>query len=101
MPAFGQTVADRTLSDIHADNVGSCATLTVNFNIRVQVLSFFPAEAGRELHVRLRPLDQGTASAMREAVRPPARVPAFRSVEIGSASSRERGCPYGKTSGCA
>lgn len=81
MPAFGQAVADRTLSDVKAENVGACTTLTVTFNIRVQVLSQFPENGGRELHIRLRPLDPASASALRESLRTPESVPALRSIE--------------------
>jgi hypothetical protein len=80
-PAFGQAVADRTLSDLNVENVGSCTTLTVNFNIRVQMLSHFPTTAGRELHVRVRPLDDGSAMG-RESLRTPASVKALRSIEF-------------------
>lgn len=80
-PAFGQTVADRTLSDVRVENVGGCTTLTVNFNIRVQMLSFFPEGSGRELHVRVRPLDASSASLLRESLRTPSSVPELRSIE--------------------
>jgi hypothetical protein len=80
-PSFGQTVADRTLSDVRVDNAGGCTTLTVNFNIRVQVLSSFPESGGRELHVRLRPLDTGAANQLRESLRTPSSVPDLRSIE--------------------
>ncbi len=79
-PIFGQTVSDRTLSDVKAETVGTCTTVTVNFNIRFQVLSAFP-ENGRELHVRLRPLDNTAASKSRESLRTPESVPELRSIE--------------------
>lgn len=79
-PAYGQAVADRTLSDVKVDNVGSCSTLTITFNIRVQMLSYFPTTAGQELHVRVRPLDPSSASMLRESLRTPASVPALRSI---------------------
>lgn len=79
-PAFGQTVADRTLSDVKAESTGGCTTLTVTFNIKVQMLSSFPAN-GRELHIRLRPLDNLNANKMRESLRTPESVPALRSIE--------------------
>jgi len=81
MPAFGQSVADRMLSDVKVDNVGSCSTLTINFNIRIQVLSSFPSTSGRELHVRIRPLDPGSASQLSESLRTPTSVPELRSIE--------------------
>ncbi len=80
-PAFGQAVADRTLSDVKVDTVGGCTTLTVNFNIRVQLLSHFPETAGRELHVRVRPLDAKFANLLRESLRTPAHLPELRSIE--------------------
>jgi len=78
--AFGQAVADRTLSDVKVDSVGGCTTLTVSFNIRVQVLSHFP-DSGRELHVRIRPLDADQLQTFRESLRAPANVPDLRAIE--------------------
>ena len=75
--AFGQAVADRTLSDVKVDSVGGCTTLTVSFNIRVQVLSHFP-DSGRELHVRIRPLDADQLQAFRESLRAPPICPVQR-----------------------
>jgi len=79
-PAFGQAVGDRTLSDVRVNHVGSCTTLTIEFNIRVQMLSSFP-ESGQELHVRLRPLDASAPGSAREALRAPENVPELRSIE--------------------
>ncbi|MFM5893524.1 MAG: SPOR domain-containing protein [Novosphingobium sp.] len=79
-PAFGQVVSDRALSDVKADSVVGCTTLTVTFNIRVQVLSSFPT-SGRELHVRIRPLDSAAVSQLRESLRTPLTVPELRSIE--------------------
>ncbi len=80
-PASAQVVADRTLSDINVDTVGGCTTLTINFNIRLQVLSHFPDSSGRELHVRIRPLDADGTSLLRESLRTPSTVPELRSIE--------------------
>lgn len=80
-PAFGQTVTDRALSDLKVESVGGCTTLTVNFNIRVQLVSYFPESRGRELHIRVLPLDAGSASQGRESLRTPATVPELRSVQ--------------------
>ncbi len=80
--ASAQAVADRNLSDIRVDNVGTCSTLTVNFNIRVQLVSYFPTESGRELHVRLRPLDATGISTLRESLRAPESVPSLQSIEF-------------------
>lgn len=79
-PAFGQAVTDRALSDVKAESTGGCTALTVTFNIRVQMLSAFPSN-GRELHVRLRPLDNSAASKLRESLRTPQSVPELRSIE--------------------
>lgn len=80
MPAFGQTVGDRALSDVKAESAGVCTTLTFNLNFRVQVLGSFPA-TGRELHVRLQPIDPGVGVAVRDSLRTPTSLPALRSIE--------------------
>lgn len=80
MPANAQAVTDRTLSEVNAEQIGKCTTLTINFNIRVQVLSSFPAR-GRELHVRILPLDAGAANGLREGLSLPPNAPELRSVE--------------------
>lgn len=80
LPAFAQPVDDKVLSDLKVDNVGTCQTLTINFNIRVQMLSYFPVASGRELHVRIRPLDGSAVSQLREALATPASVPALTSI---------------------
>lgn len=81
MPAFGQPVADRTLSDLRADQVGGCTVLTVNFNIRVQMLSYFPQGSGRELRIRVQPLDNTHANGLRESLRPPVALPDLNSIQ--------------------
>lgn len=80
--ALAQSVADRTLSDVKVENVGDCSTLTVNFNIRVQMLSYFPTASGREVHVRVQPLDSGVNGMSRESLRTPATVPEVRSIQF-------------------
>lgn len=80
--AQAQTVADRSLSEIGVDHIGSCTTLTVRFNIRVQLLSYFPNGSGRELHIRLQSLDSGDMSRLRDSLRPPASVPELRSIQF-------------------
>jgi len=85
-PAYAQAVTDRTLSEVSAEQVGACTTLTINFNIRVQVLSSFPA-MGRELHVRVLPLDAGAANQLREALSLPANAPELRSIEYDGNNS--------------
>jgi tetratricopeptide (TPR) repeat protein len=77
--AYGQSVSDRVLSDVSAQTVGGCSTITINFNVRVQLLSYFPQTAGRELRIRLKPLEGNTVS--RESLRTPTGVPALRSIE--------------------
>jgi hypothetical protein len=77
--AQAQTVSDRVLSDVSASTVGTCSVMTVTFNIRVQVLSFFPQTSGRELHIRVKPLEG--SPRVREALRSPSGVPALRSIE--------------------
>lgn len=79
---YAQTVSDRVLSDVRVNTAGTCSTLTINFNIRVQVLSFFPQTSGRELHVRVKPLDGDFSRLARESLRTPSGVPALRSIEF-------------------
>lgn len=79
-PAFGQVVGDRALSDVRADPGSQCAVVTVNLNLRVQVLSSFPAQ-GRELHIRLLPLDPAFSAKGRDSLRPPKDVPELRAIE--------------------
>ncbi len=76
---YAQSVSDRVLSDVSAQSVGTCATVSISFNIRVQILSFFPQTGGRELHIRVKPLD-GT-SLSRESLRAPTGIPALRSIQ--------------------
>jgi len=70
---YAQSVSDRVLSDVTAQSVGTCATVSIAFNVRVQILSSFPQTGGRELHIRLKPLD-GT-SLSRESLRAPTGIP--------------------------
>ena len=79
-PALAQAVTDRTLSEVKAEKDGACTTLTINFNIRVQVLSSFPA-TGNELHIRVLPLDGGAATLARESLSLPNNVRDLRSIE--------------------
>ncbi|WP_374531656.1 tol-pal system YbgF family protein, partial [Novosphingobium sp.] len=80
MPAFGQTVSDRALSDVRVESAGGCAVVTIAFNPRIQVLSSFPAQ-GRELHIRVTPLDQMPGLQGRESLRTPTALPELRSIE--------------------
>ena len=79
-PAFGQAVSDRALSEVRADTVGDCTTLTITFNSRVQLLSAFPG-GGRELHIRVKPLDKAGANRLRDTLRSPSTLPELRSIE--------------------
>ncbi|MBK7285566.1 MAG: SPOR domain-containing protein [Sphingomonadales bacterium] len=76
---YAQSVSDRVLSEVTAQSVGTCSTISIAFNVRVQVLSFFPQTEGRELHIRVKTLD-GT-SLSRESLRAPTGVPALRSIQ--------------------
>ena len=78
---FGQTVSDRALSDVTTQTVGDCTTMTIRFHGRVQLLSFFPQTSGRELNIRVRPLDD-TGLLGRESLRAPTGIPALRSIEF-------------------
>jgi SPOR domain len=77
--AYAQSVSDRILSDVSAQTVGDCSTVTVMFNVRIQVLSFFPQTSGRELHIRIKPLEGNALS--RESLRTPKGVSALSSIE--------------------
>ncbi len=77
--AYAQSVSDKVLSDVSVQSIGDCSTVTIEFNGRVQFLSFFPQTSGRELHIRIKPLE-GT-SRSRESLRSPTAVPALRSIE--------------------
>lgn len=79
-PAFGQAVSDRALSGVRADTVGNCTSLTITFNSRVQLLSAFP-EVGRELHIRVKPLDLAGSSRLRDSLRSPSTLPQLQSIE--------------------
>lgn len=79
--ASAQVVSDRTLSDVRVNHLGSCAALAITFNIRFQMLSYFPTTSGRELHVRIRPLDGTGTNGVRESLRTPETVPELRSIE--------------------
>ena len=78
---YGQTVSDRALSEVTAQTVGDCTTMTIRFHGRVQLLSYFPQTSGRELNIRIRPLDS-TGVLGRESLRAPVAVPALRSIEF-------------------
>ena len=89
VPVQAQAVSDRFLSDVSTQSVGNCAIVTINFNVRVQVVSHFPEKSGRELRIQLRSLDRAVgANALRESLRPPPGVQALRDIEYEGDSSR-------------
>jgi tetratricopeptide (TPR) repeat protein len=68
-------VQDRFLSRVTAQEEGSCATINVDFNVPVRYASHFPETGGRELRIRVTPLNSGggslSAGRSAENVRPP------------------------------
>jgi len=86
-PAFAQSVTDGALADLQAQKVGDCTTVTINFNTRVQLQGYFPEAAGRELHVRLQPLDSTAIGLGKDSLRTPASVPELRSVSYEGSSA--------------
>lgn len=79
-PAFAQTVSDGVLADLQVSKSGDCTQLTITFNTRVQLLSHFPEASGRELHIRLKPLDSTSVALGRDSLRTPGSLPELRSV---------------------
>ena len=79
-PTFGQTVSDGALADLQVQTVGDCTNLLITFNTRVQLLSHFPETSGRELHIRLNPLDSTAVALGRDSLRTPASLPELRSI---------------------
>jgi tetratricopeptide (TPR) repeat protein len=79
--ALAQGVTDRVFSDVNAQTIGDCTTLRINFNVRVQIISSFPQTSGRELHVRITPLDAANVLGNgREALRVPEGIKALSSI---------------------
>jgi hypothetical protein len=76
LPAFAQTVQDKYLSRVTAQENGACATVNVDFNVPVRYTSHFPEIGGRELRIGVQPVNtnRGSLSTGRaaESVRPPA-----------------------------
>jgi hypothetical protein len=79
--ALAQTGSDRFLSDVTTQSVGDCVTVAIRFQGRVQLLSSFPENSGRELSIRVRLLDSGAVSG-RDSLRTPSGVSAIRSIEF-------------------
>ncbi len=82
-----QSVTDSNLSDVSAQTVGDCSTVTIKFNKRVQILSHFPDVSGRELRVQMRFLDS-SGKVGRESLRTPSGVPSLRSIAFDDVNGR-------------
>jgi len=75
VPAVAQTVQDRFLSRVTAQEDGACARVSVEFNVPVRYTSHFPEQRGRELRIAVQPLNFNRSSLSTgpatESVRPP------------------------------
>jgi len=73
---YAQTISDRFLSRVAAQENGACATVNIDFNVPVRYVSHFPDRSGRELRVGVQPLNfnRGSLSTAlaTESLRPPA-----------------------------
>lgn len=73
---YAQTISDRFLSRVTAQENGACATVNIDFNVPVRYVSHFPDRSGRELRVGVQPLNfnRGSLSTAlaTESLRPPA-----------------------------
>ena len=73
--AYAQTVSDRFLSRVTAQENGACATVNIDFNVPVRYTSHFPERSGRELRIGVQPLNfnRGSLSTglATESLRPP------------------------------
>ena len=73
---YAQTISDRFLSRVTAQENGACATVNIDFNVPVRYVSHFPDRAGRELRIGVQPLNfsRGSLSTAlaTESLRPPA-----------------------------
>lgn len=74
--AYAQTVSDRYLSSVTAQENGACATVNIEFNVPIRYTSHFPDRSGRELRIGVQPLNFNRSSLSTalaaESVRPPA-----------------------------
>ena len=78
-PAFGasgaSSVEDRVLSSVSVQDTQACASLTISFNVPVQIVSHFPLERSDALHITIRSIDGGrfdrNGLSPREDLRPP------------------------------
>jgi hypothetical protein len=73
--AYAQTVSDRFLSRVTAQEDGACATVNIDFNTPVRYTSHFPEDGGRELRIGVQPLNFNRGSLSTglavESLRPP------------------------------
>jgi tetratricopeptide (TPR) repeat protein len=73
--SYAQTISDRFLSRVTAQENGSCATVNIDFNVPVRYVSHFPDHGGRELRIGVQPLNftRGSLSTAlaTESLRPP------------------------------
>ena len=73
--AYAQTVSDRFLSRVTAQEEAACATVSIDFNVPVRYTSHFPDRSGRELRIGVQPLNfnRGSLSTAlaTESLRPP------------------------------
>lgn len=73
--AYAQTVSDRYLSRVTAQENGACATVNIDFNVPIRYTSHFPESRGRELRIGVQPLNFNRSSLSTalaaESVRPP------------------------------
>jgi hypothetical protein len=74
--SYAQTISDRFLSRVTAQENGSCATVNIDFNVPVRYVSHFPDRGGRELRIGVQPLNFNRSSLSTalatESLRPPA-----------------------------
>jgi len=73
--AYAQTVSDRFLSRVTAQDDGACATVNIDFNVPIRYTSHFPDSGGRELRIGVQPLNFNRGSLSTglavESLRPP------------------------------
>ena len=73
--AYAQTVSDRFLSRVTAQEDGACATVNIDFNVPIRYTSHFPENGGRELRIGVQPLNFNRGSLSTglavESLRPP------------------------------
>lgn len=73
-PLVAEPVRDRVLEEVRITEVEGQVAIAVRFPCTVRYLTHFPQDQGRELHIRLKPIQICTADrdafAARESVRP-------------------------------